>query len=321
MNRLIGWTRAWAGLLTTSADTVSWPQRLIRGALLVPVFSLLVLVLRLRLRFKGAVITQGQTASGQHFRCRLPDLIQMYIALFGRWEPDLTRLITQRLHPGDVFIDVGANIGYYTLLASACVGAQGRVVAIDALPSNFDELQHNLNANVGTDNVHAINRAVSDKPGVLAVYAGPAHNAGLATTAPGDRHQLQREASIPAAPLDQLLEGEDVERARVLKIDVEGAEAGVVAGLGRFLENCHPALEIFLELSPGWWSDASLTPEQVIKPLREAGFHTYLMDNNYWPWRYLWPNVVRRPRRVQRLPDKRVKRIDLVLSRRDAPEL
>lgn len=316
MNWLIACTRGWAAMLTTPAATVRWPQRLWRAVLLVPVFSLLVLVLRMRLLLKGAVIVQGKTASGQRVHCRLPDLIQMYIALFGRWEPDLTSMIAQRLQPGDVCIDVGANIGYYTLLSSAEVGANGIVVAIDALPSNFAELQRNLSNNAGTENVRAINRAVSDQAGVLEVYAGPEHNAGLATTAPGNRHELRREATIPAAPLDELLMEEEMHRARVLKIDVEGAEASVIAGLGRFLENCNPELEIFLELSPGWWDDQSLTPEQVLAPLRQAGFNTYLMDNNYWPWRYLWPNAVRPPRRVQRLPDARVKRIDLMLSKK-----
>ncbi|MGH8505185.1 MAG: FkbM family methyltransferase [Stenotrophobium sp.] len=321
MNGLVTLVRAWVGCLTTEREQVGAAGKFLRALLLVPVFGILVLALRIRLRLKGPVFVEGKSVFGKTFRCRLPDLIQMYIVLFGRWEPDLTRLIGERLRPGDVFVDVGANIGYFTLLASARVGATGAVVAIDALPANFAELQFNLASNVDTGNVRAINRAVSDVPGMLEVYAGPAYNVGLATTAPGERHHLRREASIVAAPLADLLTDAEIRRTRLVKIDVEGAEPAVLAGMGRFLQECSDNAEILVELSPGWWNNKSLTPEQVIEPLRQAGFNTYLMDNSYWPWRYLWPQVVRRPRRVQRLPEQRVKRIDLVLSRIDAEHL
>ena len=62
-------------------------------------------------------------------------------------------------------------------------------------------------------------------------------------------------------------------------------------------------------------------PQEVLEPLLDAGFHAYRIDNNLWPWRYLWPNDVRRPRRVRQPLLKRVKRIDLVLSRVDQDEL
>jgi FkbM family methyltransferase len=321
MKAMLRMTQSWAALLTTQRPRVGIVSRCIRAMLLVPVFGVLLVLFRGRLLLGRPMVETGQSHFGQRYRCRPPDLIQMYILLFQRWEPDLTALIRERLRQGSFFIDVGANIGYFTLLASACVGEDGRVVAIDALPSNFSELKHNLALNSGTGNVRALNRAVSDAPGTLEVYAGPAHNVGLATTAPGQRHDLRREASIEAAPLSDLLFADEISRARVLKIDVEGAEAGVIAGMERFLAHCNPELEIFLELSPRWWSDEKLTPEDVIQPLRHAGFHTYCMDNNYWPWRYLWPNAIQRPKRVRRLPDKRVKRIDLVLSRIDAEYL
>ena len=321
MQALIRFTRSCCQWLTTEHADPSRLSRLWRGILLVPIFGLLVVLLRIKLALGTSVTLNSQTINGQQMRCRLPDLIQMYITVFGVWEPDLTHFIGTRLQPNDVFIDVGANIGYFSLLASQRVGPQGKVVAIDALPSNFAELQHNISGNPSTENIRAINRAVSDEVGTLQVYAGPSHNVGLATTAPGQRQNLQHEASIEAAPLSDLLSIEEIRQARVLKIDVEGAEPAVLAGMGKFLEACQPNLEILVELSPGWWTDKQLTPEQLVAPFRAAGFNTYLMDNNYWPWRYLWPNAVRPARRVTQLPDQRVKRIDLVLSKTDAAVL
>lgn len=320
MSVLIKFLRAWIALLTTRKRHVSALGKIARAILLVPAFGMVLLLLHMRARLAGPWITSHTTPRGQTLRCRLPDLIQMYIVLFDVWEPDLTHLIDERLAPGDVFIDVGANIGYYSLLAASKVGTHGKVVAIDALPSNFAELQHNIQQN-HADNIRAINCAVAAEPGNLTVYAGPSHNVGLATTAPGQRKNLRVETTVTAAPLGECLQADEMRRARLVKIDVEGAEPGVIAGLAGFLAHCNEDVEFFLELSPAWWDEAGSTPEKVLSPLRAAGFNTYVMDNSYWPWRYLWPQAVRRPRRVQRLPDKRVKRIDLVLSRLDSPVL
>ena len=79
--------------------------------------------------------------------------------------------------------------------------------------------------------------------------------------------------------------------------------------------------EISVELSPEWWVDPQLTPEQLIAPFRERGFHAYVIPNNYWPWRYLWPNDVQAPRRYHQSLPQRMKRMDLVLSRRDVEAL
>src|SRR2546429_7961962 len=75
------------------------------------------------------------------------DILQQYIYYFGVWEPNLTRWIAQRLAPGDTFIDGGANIGYFTLLASKLVRDSGAGVAIEASPATFDALQRNLARN------------------------------------------------------------------------------------------------------------------------------------------------------------------------------
>lgn len=74
--------------------------------------------------------------------------------------------MAERLKPGDVFVDVGANIGYFSLLASKLVGPGGRVVAIEASPEVFDLLRRNLELNKA-HNVRAVNVAISDREGSL----------------------------------------------------------------------------------------------------------------------------------------------------------
>jgi precorrin-6B methylase 2 len=88
------------------------------------------------------------------------DIIQQYIYYFGVWEPRITGWVSRHLAPGDTFIDVGANIGYYSLLASPLVGKTGTVVAIEASPRTFDDLLFNLELN-NVSNVRPVNVAVS----------------------------------------------------------------------------------------------------------------------------------------------------------------
>src|SRR6476619_7171728 len=79
--------------------------------------------------------TETRTERGGRIFVSGQDVIQRYIYSFGVWEPALTNFVKTRLRAGDTFIDVGANIGYYALLASGLVGASGTVVSIEASPS------------------------------------------------------------------------------------------------------------------------------------------------------------------------------------------
>jgi len=98
------------------------------------------------------------------FRCAgtTQDLIQRYIYLFGVWEANLSSWIRSALKPGDVFVDVGANIGFFSLLASQIVGSEGRVVSIEPSPTIFAQLTANVALNrVG--NIRLVNCAASDQ--------------------------------------------------------------------------------------------------------------------------------------------------------------
>jgi len=75
------------------------------------------------------------------------DVVNLFLYYFGGWEPAITQVVRQALKPGDVFLDVGANVGYYTLLASRLVGDTGRVIAVDASPSVYEILSRNVSRN------------------------------------------------------------------------------------------------------------------------------------------------------------------------------
>lgn len=311
--------RAIVRLLQTPAASVPGVQKLLRAALVIPSFTALSLLLRLRARLGRPVLLPGRTGFGATLMCRLPDLIATYVWVFAEWEPELTRFVSSRLADGDVFVDIGANIGYYSLLAARSVGDDGGVVAVEASPAMFAELRRNVELNDLDARIRLVNKAAAAKSGTLTVFAGPRHNAGMSTTLAS--RGLTVETTVPAMPLDELLTFGEITSMRLIKIDVEGAEPDVLAGMGNLIGALRPDAEIVVELSPRWWPDRRLRPIDVLRPFIDAGFNVYQLKNSYSAWRYLWPNHVDDARRVRGDLTSRVSRLDLVLSRHDGDHL
>jgi FkbM family methyltransferase len=248
-------------------------------------------------------------------------MVPLYIHTFGMWEPDLTSYIGRSLDMGDVFIDVGANLGYFSVLAANRVGTTGRVIAIEPCEQIVRMLKQTMRLNREAANrTEMIEKAAGAARGELQMYRGPSHNLGL-TSPVGDHKGVVADSVVECAPLGDLVGIETLGRARMIKVDVEGGEPDVLAGLLPEIRNCRDDVEIAVELSPAWWSDRTLTVAGVLQPWMEAGFHVYELKNNYWPWRYLWPRDVRAPQRMRRLPAQPVKRLEVILSKRDAEEL
>ncbi len=311
--------RSYADRISSRRERVSAARKLALAILFVPPFALMYALLKLHARVHGAVEVEATTGGGARCIVRLPDLVGMYIYLFGVWEPDISCFVRDRLCEGATFIDIGAHIGYYPLLASPRVGhGGGGVVAIEASPTIFEALKANLALNK-VSNCRLVHMAAAAEAGSLRVYRGPTHNTGLTTTVASRGFPL--EATVEAAPLADMLEPREITTARLVKIDVEAAEDAVLAGLDGFLERCPRDVEIVVELSPQWWSNPRQTPKDVLRRFFDAGFFAYEIDNNLWPWRYLWPAAVGRPRSLLRSLERRPKRLDLVLSREDREEL
>jgi len=248
------------------------------------------------------------TYFGARIYCNPLDLIQRMILHFGVWEPDVSRVIEQNLAPGDVFVDVGANIGYDTLLASSCVGPTGRVVSIEASPRTFALLQRNLAANRASSNVRAVNAALSDRPGTLELYEVNAANIGAATTLASRGGTLV--ASVEALPLEQILTPEERSRLRLIKMDVEGAEPPILRHLLEHLPTYPASMDIVVEATP---DDDPEAWRDVFELMHAAGFTAWAIANEYeLEWYLRW----RRPSALQRVDIMPARQQDLLFTRR-----
>jgi FkbM family methyltransferase len=185
------------------------------------------------------------------------------------YEPVETALIKKVLKPGDVFVDIGANIGYYTLLAARLAGPGGRVIAFEPDPCNFQLLGKNIRQN-GYSNVVPLNLAVSDR----------SQNAQLfrSKTNPGD-HRIwdsgDRRESVPirTVSLDEYFKKLD-KRVHFIKMDIQGAEAKALEGM-KGLVRSNRNLGLVAEFCGKNIRNCESDPKRFLAALKSLGFKIY----------------------------------------------
>ena len=219
---------------------------------------------------------------GASLSLRFPDYIQNTIFLTGVWEPCLTRIIETALRPGDIFVDVGANIGYYSLLAASRVSHTGKVYAIEASPLIYRLLRENLDRNAYW-NVLPINKAVSNESSECEIYMAPESNLGhssiIADSALIDGSVL--EGCIECEALPSLIPIDDLLRARFIKIDIEGAERLALEGLVSLLPRFSYTTEWLIELSPSFLPGGQTDADWIFQLFMEHGYRAYIVPNDY----------------------------------------
>jgi len=175
---------------------------------------------------------------GRTLRLDITDRTGRHPYFYGEaYEPGVTDAIVATLGPGDVFVDVGANIGYFSVLAAAIVGDRGRVVAFEPYERARDGLDEMVRRNAALPTVEIVPLALADAAGTAALFVEDGITAH--TTIEPDlspmRHvaALRPSSTVPVTTLDEWMKTRpDLSgRVRCIKIDVEGAEARVLAGM------------------------------------------------------------------------------------------
>ncbi|RMD72676.1 MAG: FkbM family methyltransferase [Bacteroidetes bacterium] len=187
----------------------------------------------------------------------------------------LARFLVRHLPQGATVVDVGAHFGYFTLLAARLVGPGGRVHAFEASPATFEVLRANVQ---DWHRVHAEHMACSDAAGKVAFYEFPAAWSEYNTLRPEQyaranwRGKVQaRRVEVPAMPLDAVVDDRPV---ALVKIDVEGAEPQVVAGMQRILARHQPVVVMEFQADEA----VNAPHRQAADRLGAVGYRPFLID-------------------------------------------
>jgi FkbM family methyltransferase len=160
----------------------------------------------------------------------------------GTYEPELQAALCEFLKPGMTVYDVGANIGYITLMLAHQTGANGKVFAFEALPVNIERIQKNISLNKLT-NVTVVSGAVLDKTGSVTFYVHESVGMGKAAGSAGRREaQYKAEITVPGLSLDEFVYGDGNPLPDVIKMDIEGGEVLALPGMKRILHEHHPLM-------------------------------------------------------------------------------
>jgi FkbM family methyltransferase len=223
--------------------------------------------------FEAGVLPAGRrtvaTRHGFSMSLDLRQLVDREIYCQGVWEPLETKLFARVLRPGDHVVDVGANIGWFSLLAARLVGPAGRVHSFEANRATFDLLQTNLALNACT-NITAHCVAVGEENGLARIAPREAGNAG----ADGVELASSGVDTVPLVRLDAVL-GEA--RLRLIKLDIEGWEAKALRGAEGLLRR-GDAPDLVFEFTPEFLSAAGDDPRELVAWLEGLGYLVRVVD-------------------------------------------
>ena len=189
----------------------------------------------------------------------------------GKRDP-LIKLVEKLLVPGNTVVDVGAHIGFVTIMAANKVGSLGKVYAFEPEPGNFRLLKKNVGFN-NFKNVVCHNLALGGKKGTGVLYLNPENSGNNFLFSSSFSHGFKA-IKVNVEKLDNILKRIDVD---LLKIDVEGYEYFILLGTRRILER-NRNIVVITEYCPEFLKSSGSLPEEFIGYMRKFGFSLVLID-------------------------------------------
>jgi FkbM family methyltransferase len=178
----------------------------------------------------------GKLIASSNDRSLMPELV-----IHGFYEIALTKYFLKNIKPGDTVIDVGANLGYFTVLAGYLVGSNGKVIAYEAAKENCDLIQENISLNYINDRVEIRNRAVYSQNKTISFFETETFK-GNGSIKKHDKNYFDffgsehiKENMVPAECLDNYVE--ELPFIKIIKIDIEGGEYHALLGMQKLIEN------------------------------------------------------------------------------------
>ncbi len=196
-----------------------------------------------------------------------------YLAL-GSYEPETIKIFKDLLKEGATVVDIGTNIGYYTVIAGKRVGPKGKVFAYEPNRDSFNLLQQNIKIN-NFKNITPVNIALSDSLGRRVLYFGD----NKCTHSFSDNRKTGRNELVETDTLDNSLKKHGSPKIDMIKMDIEGAEILALEGMIETIERS-PGLIIFTEFYPKAIRRLGKSPIEFLKKMQGLGFSIFAIDED-----------------------------------------
>jgi FkbM family methyltransferase len=213
-------------------------------------------------------------AGGSKMTLDTSDFLQRTLFAAGDFEPQIRQVIQKRLKPGDTFVDIGANVGFYSLCASKAVGPSGKVFAFEPAPATMSVLRTNISLN-RAKNIQATQVALSDHTGETKLFLDTTNNSG-ATSLRASQNASQA-VTVMLDSYDQYAAQHHIPTPALVKIDVEGAESQVLRGMSNLLSQTdRPAMVI--EISELSLTQIGSSKEELFAIMVKNGYRSTLLS-------------------------------------------
>lgn len=193
---------------------------------------------------EGMSVVRVESGAAQGIQMEL-DLQTEKAYWLGTYENEIQQAIVNLVKPGEIIYDIGANIGFLTLLFAKMTGPSGHVYAFEAFPENIMRLTNNIERNGFQNWTTVIPAAVLNKTGPVEFFIGPSTNVGKVKGSAG-RDSISYEGSIQVEgiSIDEYIQRSRIPPPNIIKLDIEGGEVLALPGMQELLKNHHPIVMI-----------------------------------------------------------------------------
>jgi FkbM family methyltransferase len=227
----------------------------------------------------GIKTTLIHLPSGEFFKIRNIDRIGVEI-LKGHFEPALRSVLVSKLKHGMTVLDIGANIGYYTVLMASRIGESGRVIAFEPNPVVYEELKSNIELN-RLSNALVLPIALSDSSGDSQFYFPHEGQEGHGGLRKNNSFTEARIENVSTDRLDEVLLRLSIKKVDLIKIDVEGAELLVIRGANGLLTGRSKPI-IFFESAENQCASFGFRVFDVLSSIASFGYFLEQIDYGNW---------------------------------------
>jgi len=214
-------------------------------------------------------------------------ILPRYRSISETGEPEVFQALKALVKPGHLILDIGANVGVYSLLMARWVGEAGRVIAFEPAPESAAALKQHLALNRLSDRVEVVESAIADRSGQTEFFAATYNGENSMNPAFGSRVVSARKVTVPVTTIDDFCAHHQI-APDLIKIDIEGYEFHAVRGALRTLAEHHP--NIVMELHPAIWPQIGVDGERELAELCGRGYSSKRIGAAAWGHRLFSAN-------------------------------